>query len=161
MPRGPDENRDAAGQKGFSEALAGLRIAGHDEAEGAVGHLLHQRAVLLRRKPVLLEFPLRALHLRHREGHLSSCACKFAFWLRAPLLGSKSALLGRVLHSHAPLLQVIRCARFLPRTSSRSYELSAKGSRERSISTGLTPRLQYAASAGATCFNLCTPIDIC
>ncbi len=42
VPRGPNEDRDAAGQKGFSEALAGLRVAGHDEAEGAVGHLLHQ-----------------------------------------------------------------------------------------------------------------------
>ena len=42
MPGGPNEDRDAAGQKGFSEALAGLRVAGHDEAEGAVGHLLDQ-----------------------------------------------------------------------------------------------------------------------
>ena len=39
-------------------------LPGNDEAEGAVGHLLHQRAVLLRRKAVHLELPLRAPHLR-------------------------------------------------------------------------------------------------
>lgn len=68
MPWRPDEDGNAAGEEGLGEALTGLGVAGHDEAEGAVGHLLHQRAVLLRRKAVLLKLPLRAPHLCTQAG---------------------------------------------------------------------------------------------
>ena len=64
MPGGSDEDGDAAGEEGLCEALTGLGVAWQDETECAGGHLLQHRAVLLRRKHVLLKLPLCAAHLR-------------------------------------------------------------------------------------------------
>ena len=60
----PQEDRDAAGEEGVRQVPAGLRIAGHDEAELRLRHVLQQLRLRLRALRVLLEVLVRAGHLR-------------------------------------------------------------------------------------------------
>ena len=64
VPGGSQEHRDAAGDEGLRQALTGLAVARHDQAEDAAGHALQHAPVRLHLQLVEMKLLVCARHLQ-------------------------------------------------------------------------------------------------
>lgn len=69
VPGGSEKDRNASGQKRLRQALTGLAVAGHYEAEHAPRHRLQHRPMRLHLQLVYIKLVLRALYLYTKDSY--------------------------------------------------------------------------------------------